>query len=441
MATEDTGEREPAPGGGAADTVRLLTRPIAAALVGRAEPAPARRPWPGWLRWTRAIGVGRLPFAAVAQLVDVLVAVGLMAGTYSLLCTEVPERAPGTPEPLLLAASAALTLPIVLRERHPLGAWRLVVVAMAVTGPQGWLTIPYVPGGTFASMLCLYTVASRGPREATVGVGVLSSAGVLVLDRSSGFVAILLILPPLLVGHLVRQRRLARRELAEQERRHQDAEAVLMERQRIARELHDVVAHHMSMIAIQAEAAPYTVPEMPDKIRKDLGEIRGTALDALTEMRRILGVLRSADGAETAPQPSLDRIDELLAGARGTGLEVTARIGEDVSGLPPGLGLTAYRILQEALSNAMRHAPGSRVDVAIGRDGGVLRLEIVNGPPGEGHRPTPSPPGGGHGLVGMRERAAMLDGVLTAGPTSEGGFAVIAALPEAGPGDAAGGRP
>jgi signal transduction histidine kinase len=168
---------------------------------------------------------------------------------------------------------------------------------------------------------------------------------------------------------------------------------------------------------------------MPDETRRDLAEIRGTALDALTELRRVLGVLRAQDGAEIAPQPSLDRLDELIGNACTAGLRVDARLDGDLAGLPPGVGLTAYRILQEALSNAMRHAPGSRVNVRVSRDGGIVWLGVVNGPPGGGQVPRPPLPGGGHGLLGMRERATALGGELTARPTPEGGFAVTATLP------------
>jgi signal transduction histidine kinase len=300
---------------------------------------------------------------------------------------------------------------------------------MAWAGSQRFLTDTYVPGGVVAALLCLYSVAVRSPREVTLGVGLLSLAGVWILDRPSAFVASVMILVPLLLGYMVRQRRTAQEQLAEQERRHQDAEAVLTERQRIARELHDVVAHHMSMIAIQAEAAPYTVPEIPDKIRNDLAEIRTTALAALTELRRILGVLRSeeADG-ETAPQPGLDRLDELVANARGTGLIVEAVVTGEPATLPSGVGLSAFRIVQEALSNAMRHAPGSQVRVEVGYGRAELNLRVRNGPPPGGTQRT-AVPGTGHGLVGMRERVGMLGGELTAGPTPEGGFAVTVALP------------
>ncbi|WP_243715985.1 sensor histidine kinase [Actinomadura darangshiensis] len=300
---------------------------------------------------------------------------------------------------------------------------------MALVNVDGWLTVPYVPAGSVTAIVCVFTVAVRCSRDITLGVGIISIAGVWIKDPETGAGASVLLLLPLTVGYAIRVRQTSRRELAEQERRHLDAEAVLTERQRIARELHDVVAHHMSMIAIQSEAAPYKAEGVPDETRQDLAEIRSTALDALTEMRRILGVLRAEDGAEIAPQPSLERLDELIGNARAAGLDVDARTSGDLAGLPPGVGLTAYRILQEALSNAMRHAPGSRVGVEVSLDDGIVWLGVVNGPPRDGRAADAPLPSGGHGLLGMRERAAALDGELTARPTPEGGFAVTATLP------------
>ncbi|MEV4673658.1 MULTISPECIES: sensor histidine kinase [Actinomadura] len=412
-------------------TLRGILRDVlvAAAFTGRADPAPLNRPWPLLLRWTRYIGVGRLPYGLVTNLFGLALTVGLVAGTVSLLTTETTRRGLDVSDGTKLLIAVAVTAPLALRDRHPLGAWRLSFAAMALVDVDGWLTVPYVPAGTFAAIVCVYTVAVRCSRDITLGVGIISFAGVWIKDPETGAGASVLLLLPLTVGYAVRVRRTSRRELAEQERRHRDAEAVLTERQRIARELHDVVAHHMSMIAIQAEAAPYKVAEVPDETRRDLAEIRATALDALTELRRILGVLRAEDGAETAPQPSLDRLDELVGNARGAGLRVETRLEGDLAGLPPGVGLTAYRIMQEALSNAMRHAPGSRVDVEVSRDDGLVWLGVVNGPPAAGQVPGTPLPGGGHGLLGMRERAAALGGELTARPTAEGGFAVTATLP------------
>ncbi|WP_433473332.1 sensor histidine kinase [Spirillospora sp. CA-142024] len=412
-------------------TLRSVLRDVllAAAVTGKADLAPLNRPWPLLLRWTRYIGVGRLPYGLVTNLFGLALTVGLVAGTVSLLTTETARRGIDVSDGTKLFIAVAVTAPLALRDRHPLGAWRLSFVSMALIDVDGWLTVPYVPAGTFAAIVCVYTVAVRCSRDITLGVGIISFAGVWLKDPETGPGASVLLLLPLAVGYAVRVRQTSRRELAEQERRHQDAEAVLTERQRIARELHDVVAHHMSMIAIQAEAAPYKVEDVPDETRRDLAEIRATALDALTELRRILGVLRAEDGAETAPQPSLERLDELVGNARGAGLRVETRLRGDLAGLPPGVGLTAYRILQEALSNAMRHTPGSRVEVEVSHEDGIVWLGVVNGPARDGQAGGTPLPGGGHGLVGMRERAAALGGELTARPTPQGGFAVTASLP------------
>ncbi|RFU40948.1 sensor histidine kinase [Actinomadura logoneensis] len=438
-------------GAGVAATAGLLARPLAAAFWrGRAEPADPDPPWPFMLRWTRFIGVGRLPYGLVAQGFDLLVAVILLFSGIPAIAERMvnhvpvdpfdvgppphPAPAPSPTFPVVLLA-VWLAAPLALRRRHPLGAWRLGASGVLVAGLVVHTDDRFVPSGVIAMLFVLFLVAVRCSRETTVGVALVTVLGSGLLQPRTAAGAAVLVAVPLLVGFLVRTRRTSRRELEQQERRHRDAEAVLLERQRIARELHDVVAHHMSMIAIQAEAAPYKTPDVPPETRDDLAEIRATALDALREMRRILGVLRQEDGAVTAPQPSLEHLDELLAGARGTGLEVSSKVTGDVSDLPPGVGLTAYRIVQEALSNAMRHAPGSAVGVEVARAGGILRLSVVNGPAAPGHPRTPSPPGSGHGLVGMRERVAMLGGELSAVPIAEGGFAVTATLPETAPPD------
>jgi len=239
---------------------------------------------------------------------------------------------------------------------------------------------------------------------------------------------------------VVRVRRSGARQLEEQERRHSGERALLEERQRIARELHDVVAHHMSVIAIQAEAAPYKTADPPPELVESFGEIRASALAGLAELRRVLGVLR-AGGQDTAPQPGLADLDVLVDSARSGGVSVTvARSGEPVT-LPDGVDLSAYRIVQEALSNAMRHAPGSHVRVDVAYRGDDLALEVRND---VGSRTAPvlvgsgdRAAGGGHGIIGMRERAAMLGGSLDAGPTEDGGFQVSAVLPVSPPGEAA----
>jgi len=201
------------------------------------------------------------------------------------------------------------------------------------------------------------------------------------------------------------------------------------ERARIARELHDVVAHHISMIAVQAETARLTTPGLPDAGAQRLSEIGDTARAGLTEMRRLLGVLREdaqAEAADRHPQPGLERLPGLVDEARessGAGCRLI------ISGPPvtvdPGVGLAAYRIVQEALTNARRHAPGAAVDVEVRYGDGELRLIVRDNGPG----PQRTAAAGGHGLLGMRERAAAVGGELRAGAATVGGFLVEARLP------------
>jgi signal transduction histidine kinase len=208
---------------------------------------------------------------------------------------------------------------------------------------------------------------------------------------------------------------------------------LLEERTTIARELHDVVAHHMSVVAIQAEAAPYRVENPPPELEKAFATIRENALIALSELRRVLGVVRAADyEAPDAPQPTLAALDGLLDNVRTAGLEVEKVITGAVRELPQGIELSAYRIIQEALSNSMRHSPGSTARVEISYVLGGIGLRIVNGAPTMG---VPPSPGAGHGITGMRERVAMLGGEMTAGPAGDGGYetAVYIPVPLVGP--------
>jgi signal transduction histidine kinase len=237
---------------------------------------------------------------------------------------------------------------------------------------------------------------------------------------------------PVLFGYNVRLRRQTQRALDERNRRLEETEVartLLEERSRIARELHDVVAHHMSVIAIQAEAAPYKVPNPPPELAETFADIRASALAGLTELRRILGVLRSEqqDEMDTVPQPGLDRLGELVSNARNTGLVVHTSLSGEPRPLPSGVELSAYRIVQEALSNAMRYSPGADVWIEVSYGAEVLGLKVTNGPPrGPG---APGRGGSGHGVLGMHERVTMLGGELTARATPDGGFAVTATFP------------
>ncbi|GAB4585729.1 sensor histidine kinase [Nocardia sp. IFM 10818] len=228
----------------------------------------------------------------------------------------------------------------------------------------------------------------------------------------------------LLAGAAVRGLAVARRGLRDQEQamaRQRERNAVLEERTRIARELHDVVAHHMSVIALQAEAAPLRDPESAPQT---FAAIRESAVIGLADMRRILGVLRSADTG-TAPAPTLADIGGMVELVRGTGTHIDLDVEGDLSAAPPGVGLSAYRIAQEALSNAVRHAPGAPVHARITLDDSQIRVDIDNPLTG----PALTAGRGGHGLTGMRERAAAFGGACTAGPTGDGRFVVSVTLP------------
>ncbi|MGW3799146.1 sensor histidine kinase [Streptomyces clavifer] len=248
------------------------------------------------------------------------------------------------------------------------------------------------------------------------------------LDRAS-----LAAVTAVVVGAALRALRVARTELVEQSEltaEERSRRTLLEERNRIARELHDVVAHHMSVISIQAQVAPHLVENPSDELRENLAGIRENAVEALAELRRVLGVLRSedavADGVRHAPQPTLDRLDELTGKVRGAGVAVTAETTGARQPLPPGVELSAFRIVQEALSNVMRHAPGARARVEIGYHSAAVTVRITNTAP---KSPPARSAGVGHGLLGMHERTAMLGGDLVHGPTPGGGYEVMATLP------------
>uniref|UniRef100_A0AAU3GWL2 histidine kinase n=1 Tax=Streptomyces sp. NBC_01401 TaxID=2903854 RepID=A0AAU3GWL2_9ACTN len=234
----------------------------------------------------------------------------------------------------------------------------------------------------------------------------------------------------LLLVTVVQIRREAQREVTVQRTVtavERDRRTLLEERTTIARELHDVVAHHMSVVAIQAEAAPYRVENPPPELEQAFATIRENAVAALTELRRVLGVVRAEDyEAPDAPQPTLSEIDRLLDNVRETGLETEKTVTGAVRELPQGVELSAYRIVQEALSNTLRHAPGAAAKVEIGYVLGGLGVRVVNGAARGLVKPSP---GAGHGITGMRERVAMLNGDMTAGATEDGGYEIAVFLP------------
>jgi len=389
---------------------------------------PAPRP-----RWLRR---GPLDLVATA---DVIIAIIAFVLTNSAL--QGANGSHGHPHPgiEIIGVSFVLCAPLVLRNRFPLSAWSASAVAMLavsrVIPPHSIATGAYIPAGVLVYGLCLYAVSVRCKTWVVIAAGVVTAAGALLINEPTGAAAIILTAILLLGGAFVRSRRSGREQLAVAERRHEGERALLEERQRIARELHDVVAHHMSVIAIQAEAAPYKAADPPKELVESFAEIRASALSGLNELRRILGVLRS-DTPDTAPQPGLGDLAGLLESARNGGVTVTSGVSGTPRPLPQGVDLSAYRIVQEALSNALRHAPGAAVQVHLHYGEAALVIEVRNDSCGPGTQALweqPGEPGhsdgGGHGIIGMRERAAMLGGHLEARPAPNGEFLVTAALP------------
>ncbi|WP_433324031.1 sensor histidine kinase [Spirillospora sp. CA-294931] len=344
------------------------------------------------------------------------------------------------PEPTMAALlGLAQAGPLIFATRWPMAAWRVsaagFLAGVLLLSGRNFMPWPVTAGLGF--LIILFFVANTGRRETTVGVGAVTVGGLLVpavlLGMPGWFGMILagLVIAVLVFGDAVSGRRLAEAILRRQEElRKEDLarQAVLEERARIARELHDVVAHHMSVIAMQAEAAPYKIPELPDSARQTFGVVRDAAREALAETRRVVGLLRSDDdeAAERSPQPGLDRLDDLVGTARQSGLAVAVAVVGVPRQVSAGVDLSAFRIVQESLSNATRYAPGSRVQIEIKYEESRLRIEVAD----DGPRSTPDEShSGGHGLVGMRERVAMLSGSLEAGPRGDGGWSVIAGLP------------
>lgn len=238
----------------------------------------------------------------------------------------------------------------------------------------------------------------------------------------------------LAVGESVRRRKLAVAALDATEEAMAEStrtQTVMEERARIARELHDIVAHHLSVIAVESEAARLTSPELPAATGDRLGSIAATAREALTETRRLLGVLREDTGGESGrmPQPGLGQLDELVETAESTGTHIRFIRHGKVAALPLSSDLAAYRIVQEALTNARRHAPGADVDVELRYAQHSLHLRVRD----YGTGPPAAEAVEGHGLLGMRERAALAGGTFSAGQAEGGGFEVEVELPTSAP--------
>ncbi|MET7426962.1 sensor histidine kinase [Dactylosporangium sp. NPDC005555] len=376
----------------------------------------------------RLTGLPALPAVAAALL-------GLAAMVETLLRGGVSDTL--LPAALLLAVCA--TAPVALLRTRPVWAAAITTVATSLT-----LALHDRPPvvALIAELVVLYTVGRRRPPTVAawfvppfVLYAILGPPGGGVHGRLSAFVVAAVTVGAAGAGAAGR----SRAEAAVRDESHEAMTKTLLvyaargERARIARELHDVVAHHISKIAVQAETARLTTPGLAPEGAKHLLAIGDTARAALTEMRRLLGVLREdadehgGSAPSRTPQPGLRQLTELLDEARdSTGAGVRLLLRGRIVPLDPGVQLTTYRIVQEALTNARRHAPGAAVDVELAYTDAALRVRVRdNGPgPAPGRSRTT-----GHGLLGMRERVATLNGQLWTGPAPSGGFLVDVVLP------------
>jgi signal transduction histidine kinase len=368
------------------------------------------------------------------------------------LASEVAHRdTRGTLSPALITPIAVLLcLTLALRRRMPETAL-LLVIGIGVA--QLVLDVATLPAD-FAMLVIVYTVAATGARWASrLALAVGLAAATLAqlrwpMEHSStlGHLAIVVFqtVPFALawvLGDSIRTRRAYFAQLEERaarlekEREAQAKVAVAAERARIARELHDVVAHNVSVMVVQADGAAYVLDAAPDQAKKALETISSTGRQALAEMRRLLGVLRTGEHQEVGeyvPQPDVEQIDELIEQCRTSGLPVDFKVEGTPRPLPSGVELTAYRIVQEALTNTRKHGgpnTGASVRLVYFDDGlGLLVEDDGKGAPHELYEEGGAD-GQGHGLIGMRERVGMVGGTLDAGPRPGGGFRISALLP------------
>jgi signal transduction histidine kinase len=408
----------------------------------------------GWLR--------ARPLVADALLAGLLAAFSLVALWYANRDCDGTCRPGGAAAVGLVLAQ---TLPLAWRRRHPLAVSLVTGLATAGYGlaPYPDLAMPVPVGG----LVGLYSVAAWGSRRAALAAGGIAAVVVAVVmslprtdaDLVDAAFASLGLAGSWVLGDRARVQRALAAELSERalrlerEREGEARRAVAEERARIARELHDVVAHHVSMMVVQAEAGAVAAERDPARAGGAFEAIAATGRQALVEMRRLLGVLRQeaeprdglAPAPGLAPQPGLDALPSLVEQVGRAGLAVELVVEGPEAALPPGIDLSAYRIIQEALTNAVRHGGAGQARVVVRYGEHDLELQIENGlePPSAAagpFRPAGSPVGdrqvrrSGRGLLGMRERVGLFGGELRAGPGPDGGFTVVARLPIGDPG-------
>lgn len=331
------------------------------------------------------------------------------------------------------------TLPLTFRRRVP-----FAVVLITSTAAILHLVAGYHNGffDTFSLLVAVYSAAAHSPRRQSLAVLFVLPIGLaiaLLVDwHNRGQVSLvdipynaLLFGSSWVLGDSIRARRVYAEQVEERERLlaseriERDRATLAEERARIARELHDIVAHSVSVMVLQANAGERIATARPDQAAEHFGIIQSTGRQALTEMRRLLGVLRGgeADG-QLSPQPQLADVQALVDESRQSGLDTELAVEGEVQTLPEAVQLSAYRIVQEALTNTLRHAQASRATIQIRRTPAALEVEVW-----DDGRSKASDDASGHGLIGMRERVQLFGGVLEAGPAGSGGFRVLAHIP------------
>lgn len=379
-------------------------------------------------------------FKAHPTTADTLMAVGLTAFiisqalTVDLVQQGVEFRRPG---PFGIALIVLTILPVALRRRAPLPVFLVVAVPTVLYESLGFVGVT----GPWGVLIALYTVAAHCDRRRSYLAAAVAALGVAIVftfarwpvDLPTVASNAIIFVTAWFIGDNMQTRRAfvrsleERAERAERTRALEAERAVAEERTRIARELHDVVAHSMSVMLVQAGAARRILEKDPAKATGALEAIEATGREAMTEMRRLLGVLRDEGTAGSlVPQPSLHDLDDLADQFRRAGLPVALEVRGEARDLPPGLDLTAYRIVQEALTNTLKHAGAAEASVTVAYGDDAVAVEVRDDGRGAASSPVE---GAGQGLIGMRERVELFDGELRAGPAPGGGYAVRARLP------------
>ena len=369
------------------------------------------------------------------QVVDVVVAGVAFVGLTLPALLGYPSS-DGAPAAVVLFG-AATTLPIAVRRRWPLGVLVVVTAAAAIGTIAGVRFTPFASNAGPAVGLAMYVVAERLPRRtsltalaATFLVSWISPAVAMAAHPQQDHNAVHAIaaLVGWFAGDAVRSRRTYRAELAAHRRDEADARAqqgIAEERLRISREVHDVVSHNLSVIAVQSGMGRLVFDTQPEEARAALQQVERLSRGALDELRRILDTTVRRTDSPLAPAPGLGDLPELVEHLTAGGVPVTLEIEGPRAKLPPMLELSAYRIVQEALTNVLKHAPGASARVKVRYGSGDLVVEVID----DGVPDAPIAAGAGWGIAGMSERAALFGGSVVAGPVATGGFHVAARLP------------